>query len=147
MSGYNNILVAIDFSEAAEQVIERAKDTSSRYKSSLTLMHVVEYSPPMEYAGDLGITSDWAIDENDLIENSKKSLQKFAEKYGLSSSPQIVHLGTPKYEITQYAKKEHFDLIVTGSHGRHGLGRLLGSTADGILHHAHCDVLAVRVNE
>ena len=145
MSDYNNILVAIDFSETAEQVIERAMGISSRYDANLSLMHVVEYSPPMEYAGDLGITSDWAIDENDLIENSKKSLHKFAEQYNLSSSAQIVHLGTPKYEITQYAEKKNFDLIVVGSHGRHGLGRLLGSTADGILHHAHCDVLAVRI--
>ena len=147
MSGYKNILVAIDFSETAGQVIEHAMEVSSRHDAKLTLIHTVEYSPPMEYAGDLGMTSDWAIDENKLIESSKKSLQKFAEKYKLSSSAQIVHLGTPKYEITQYAKAGNFDLIVAGSHGRHGLGRLLGSTADGILHHAHCDVLAVRVNE
>ncbi|MCK4950923.1 MAG: universal stress protein [Gammaproteobacteria bacterium] len=147
MSGYNNILVAIDFSKTTGQVIERAMEISSRYDTNLTLMHVVEYSPPMEFAGDLGMTSDWTIDENDLIKGSKKSLQKFAEKYKLSSSPQIVHLGTPKYEITQYAEEGSYDLIIVGSHGRHGLGRLLGSTADGILHHAHCDVLAVRIKE
>ena len=37
------------------------------------------------------------------------------------------------------------DLIVVGSHGRHGLALLLGSTASGVLHGAPCDVLAVRV--
>ena len=37
------------------------------------------------------------------------------------------------------------DLIVVGSHGRHGLALLLGSTANGVLHGATCDVLAVRV--
>lgn len=145
MSGYNNILVAIDFSETAGQVIERAMELSNRYDANLALMHVVEYIPPMEFAGDLGMTSDWAIDENDLIESSKKSLQKFAEKYNLSSSKQIVHLGTPKYEITRTAEEKSCELIIVGSYGRHGLGRLLGSTADGILHHAHCDVLAVRI--
>ncbi len=147
MSGYNNILVAIDFSETAGQVIERAMEISNRYDASLTLIHVVEYSPPMEFAGDLGVTSDWTVDENDLIESSKKSLQKFAEKYNLSSSTQIVCLGTPKYEINRTAEEGSCDLIIVGSYGRHGLGRLLGSTADGILHHAHCDVLAVRINE
>lgn len=147
MSDYNNILVAIDFSETAGQVIERAMKISSRYNANLTLIHVVEYSPPMEYAGDLGMTSDLIVDENELVENSKKSLQKFSDKYDLPSSPQIVYLGTPKHEITQYAEEGNFDLIVVGSHGRHGLRRLLGSTADGILHHAHCDVLAVRINE
>ncbi|MCP4009678.1 MAG: universal stress protein, partial [Proteobacteria bacterium] len=34
-----------------------------------------------------------------------------------------------------------------GSHGRHGLGLLLGSTANGVLHLAQCDVLAVRVRD
>ena len=37
------------------------------------------------------------------------------------------------------------DIIVVGSHGRHGLALLLGSTANGVLHGASCDVLAVRV--
>ncbi|TNF89176.1 MAG: universal stress protein, partial [Gammaproteobacteria bacterium] len=39
------------------------------------------------------------------------------------------------------------DVIVVGSHGRHGLALLLGSTANGVLHGATCDVLAVRVGE
>jgi universal stress protein A len=37
------------------------------------------------------------------------------------------------------------DLIIIGSHGRHGIRILLGSTANAILHSAKCDVLAVRV--
>jgi universal stress protein A len=37
------------------------------------------------------------------------------------------------------------DLIVMGTHGRHGLGLLLGSTATGVLHGCPCDVLTVRI--
>ena len=37
------------------------------------------------------------------------------------------------------------DVIVVGSHGRHGIALLLGSTANGVLHGATTDVLAVRV--
>jgi universal stress protein A len=47
--------------------------------------------------------------------------------------------GTPAF-----AQANGVDLIVAGSHGHHGIGRLLGSTADGILHRAVCDVLLVR---
>lgn len=43
------------------------------------------------------------------------------------------------------AEEQKADLIVIGSHGRHGLGRLLGSTANGVLQGAPCDVLAVRI--
>jgi len=50
-------------------------------------------------------------------------------------------------EITRYADDKQADLIVIGSHGRHGLQRLLGSTATPVLHNAKCDVLAVRIKE
>ena len=38
------------------------------------------------------------------------------------------------------------DLIVLGSHGRWGLELLLGTTTDGVVSAADCDVLAVRVD-
>ena len=44
------------------------------------------------------------------------------------------------------AQSKKVDLIVVGSHGRHGLGLLLGATANGVLHGANCDVLTVRVD-
>jgi universal stress protein A len=40
----------------------------------------------------------------------------------------------------------HADLIVIGSHGRHGMGLLLGSTANAVLHGSPCNVLAVRLD-
>ena len=43
------------------------------------------------------------------------------------------------------AEEQSVDLIIIGSHGRHGLALLLGSTANAVLHHAKIDVLAVRV--
>jgi universal stress protein A len=58
-----------------------------------------------------------------------------------------VELGSPKAEITRVAEEQGVDLIVVGSHGRLGLELLLGSTANGVLHAAKCDVLAVRVKE
>jgi universal stress protein A len=56
-----------------------------------------------------------------------------------------VALGAPAHEIRAAAEEVGADLIVLGTHGRHGLGLLLGSTANGVLHGATSDVLAVRV--
>jgi universal stress protein A len=53
--------------------------------------------------------------------------------------------GSPKSEICLLAEREQVDLIVVGSHGRHGLSLLLGSTANSVLHYARCDVMAVRL--
>ena len=47
--------------------------------------------------------------------------------------------------IVQYAERENIDLIVVGTRGRSGFKRLLlGSTASGIVTHAHCPVMVVR---
>jgi universal stress protein A len=45
------------------------------------------------------------------------------------------------------AKEEDVDLIIVGSHGRHGLALIFGSTSNSVLHGAPCDVLAVRIAE
>ena len=55
--------------------------------------------------------------------------------------------GVPKLEIVRYAKEINADLIVIGSHGRGGVQRLLGSTANGTLHRAPCDVLVIRASK
>ena len=52
----------------------------------------------------------------------------------------------PESEIPTQAKALGSDLIVLGSHARWGLALLLGSTTDGVMHGADCDVLAVKVD-
>ena len=56
-------------------------------------------------------------------------------------------VGKDHQEILEFAEINQVDLIVIGSHGRHGLALLLGSTANSVLHHAKCDVLAVRLSD
>ena len=55
--------------------------------------------------------------------------------------------GRPEREVHRIAEESDVDLIVVGSHGRHGLALILGSTSTSILHGAKCDVLAVRVGK
>jgi len=55
-------------------------------------------------------------------------------------------LGAPKGVILSHAEGLHADLIVLGTHGHRGIGRLLGSTASAVVHSARCDVLTVRID-
>ena len=61
-------------------------------------------------------------------------------------NPHIV-LGQPAKEMHRIASEDGVDLIVVGSHGRHGLALIFGSTSNSVLHGANCDVLAVRITE
>lgn len=145
MSAYQNILAAIDFSSAAEMVGQRAADLANRNQAKLTFLHVVEYLPPIDFAFEPLSGPDWMIAEEELIEHAQNSLRQFAEKTGIAEAAQIALVGLPKDAIVRIAREHATDLIVVGSHGRHGISRLLGSTANGVLHTAPCDVLAVRI--
>ncbi|NOY62762.1 MAG: universal stress protein [Gammaproteobacteria bacterium] len=147
MSDYAHILVAIDFSPAAEKVAERAVNVARCCGASLTFLHVVEYLPPMAMGDEVTPSPVWMVDETALVQSSRASLQAFVKKLGQPNAEHLVTQGTTQYEITQHAKDHNVDLIVMGSHGRHGVGLLLGSTANAVLHHASCDVLAVRVHD
>jgi len=147
MDNFKNVLVAIDFSSSADLVIKRAARIAQQSKAHLFLLHVVDHIPPLGFGEEPLIAPDWMIPEHDLLEEAKKSLNKFREKHNLENIEQIVSMGTAQNEIVRIAKKHNIDLIVLGSHGRHGVRLLLGSTANGVLHHADCDVLAVRITE
>jgi len=143
---YQHILAAIDFSEAAPQVLERAKTLCEQSKARLSLIHVVEYLPPLDLSGDpmtIPVTS--MVDDALLKKNAQAALARFATQHQLGDCTQMVVVGVPKLEITRALEDQQIDLLVIGSHGRHGLARLLGSTARAVLNDAGCDVLAVRI--
>ncbi|MCC6301327.1 MAG: universal stress protein [Gammaproteobacteria bacterium] len=143
---YRHVLIAVDFSSASEHVARRAIGISRRNSAVLSLLHVVDYLPPLGFADDLLPTPALLVNEKELIGHGMASLETFARKIDLpADTARHVRLGAPHQEIVEFARTQGVDLIVLGSHGRHGLGRLLGSTANSVLNHAACDVLAVRI--
>jgi len=147
MSEYSHVLAAIDFSAAADQILKKSHAIAQRNKAKLSLLHVVEYLPPIDSAFDPMLAGNWMLDEDTLLENARQTLEKFSERHGLKDVQLAVQLGTPKQEINRYIKDHQCDLVIMGSHGRHGLTILLGSTANAILHAMPCDVLTVKIQE
>lgn len=147
MTDYTSILAAVDFAEAADSVIQRASDIARRNHAPLTLLHVVEYLPPIDIAYEPAVSASWVMDEEEMRQQAQASLLKLSDKHRLADARQVVVVGTPKREIGQYARDNNCDLVVLGSHGRHGIGLLLGSTANGVLHDMPCDVLAVKIGD
>ena len=146
MENYKHILLAVDFYEHCEAVANRAKDLSNRYQAKLSIIHVVDSLPITDagYGADIPFNMDLTAE---LMAGAKKRLAKLAETLAVTEDRLWLEMGSPKTEIIRVAEENKVDLIVVGSHGRHGLALLLGSTANGVLHHATCDVLAVRLQE
>ncbi len=141
---YKHILFATDFSPESQRALVRAVDLAEQNSALLSLVHVIDYLPVTQLDGGLSVVPD--LDQK-LNESARDELIACAAQIPLELSHEHICTGSPKHEITDYAREISADLIVLGSHGRHGLALLLGSTANGVLHLAGCDVLAVRVRD
>jgi universal stress protein A len=146
MNNYQHILLAVDFSDQCLEIGLRAKELSERYQAKLSIVHVADNLPIIDAMDGQIIPFDIDLN-NELMQLAKQRLAKIADQLEIAEDDQWLVIGSPKLEIVSLAKENHVDLIVVGSHGRHGLALLLGSTANGILHHANCDVLAVRIKD
>ena len=143
MSLYQTILLAVDLHPSCDELItQRAVDIANVYKANLTIVHAVEplsvYGPAVAYVGDI---------ENQIFKDAQTELNRLGKKYNIPFAQQITEKGGAKPVILEQAKKLNADLIIIGSHGRHGIALLLGSTANGVLHQAPCDVLVIRVKK
>ena len=141
MNPYHRILAVVDLSPHSARVAARALQLSSA-GASLTLLHVVEYLP-VEPMNDSLLPAVQL--EADLIGRAQQRMAEFAGQLASPAPRWEVGSGNIKSEILRFARDGGFDLIVIGSHERHGLSILVNLTEDTVLHAAPCDVLAVRL--
>ncbi|MBS0359230.1 MAG: universal stress protein [Proteobacteria bacterium] len=137
MAIYQNILLAADLIDSSNHVVDQAKYIAQVFNANVTAAHVIEPIPMYGYP--------WAVDiENPLKEEAENELAKIGEKLNIPKERQIVEFGSIKHQLLKVAEDHKNDLIITGSHGRHGWHRLLGSGANAVVNYANSDVLIVR---
>lgn len=147
---YNTLLLAVDFEKESEPAIRRAAFIRDLFGARLFLLHVVEYMPagldfvPVGYAGDLSATGTVALEE-ELMAVAKSELDVLGERLGVPETDRLVRSGPTARTIDETAAELGVDLIIVGSHGRHGFLGLLTSTAQTVLRHPTCDVLCVKM--
>ena len=143
MGDYNTILVAVDLSSEAELVAQKAAFLAHGTAAKLHVAHVVE---PVNFAYGGDVPIDFSAIQDEIQKQAETRLGQIVGKLSVPCDTHLV-AGRAEVEIHALAEKIGADLIVLGSHGRHGLALLLGSTANSVLHGAKCDVLAVRVGK
>jgi len=142
MSTYRHILVGLDLSEDTEKVLAKAHALATGCGAKISIAHIIE-PITFAYGGDVPI--DLSDAQQVMQEQAKKRLTKLAAQNNVPQSHTIVRLGQTTAELHTLAKERGADLIAVGSHGRHGLALLFGSTAKGVIKGAECDVLAIKV--
>jgi universal stress protein A len=142
MSTYRNVLAVVDLGPDSLLVARRAREMSTGPDARLTLLHVVEFVPAEPLSDALLPTVQI---EAELLERARTRIAALAAQLNPSATQYDVASGNVKSQITRCAREGQHDLIVIGSHERHGLSILVNLTEDTVLHAAPCDVLAVRL--
>ncbi len=148
MTKYTRILVAVDFSPHSQRALEQGAMMSEHCGAKLHLLHVVEAPtyPVLEDVAVTGLPGMWDVEVTQaLMETARKRLQQLVADLSLHAVEVEVLVGIAKVDIVEHAEQIGADLIVLGRHGEGFLESLIGSVTDSVMHHAHCDVLAVNL--
>jgi len=143
---YKHVLAAVDLSEEADHVLTGAKRVADDHGAKLSVVTVVKPLTQVYGGLDMAAYTQATVNfEREAQMQAKEQLIELGGKYGIAADSVHAVIGGPSPQIVEAAKDQKADLVVIGSHGKHGLGLLLGSTANGVLHHAECDVLTIRM--
>ena len=147
------ILIGIDDSKQAGHAAEYGFDIARKFNAAVGLVNIVEPALTSPGAGTdpmMGLPlQGTGIDEMELLDiqmsQSEKIVDQAVKKY--AGDIQVTHFtdyGSTADGIINCAKEFGADLIVIGTHSRHGLGRLfMGSVSEHVVRHAEVPVLVV----
>lgn len=148
---YQRILVPIDGSSTSQRGLDEAVALAQVTHGKLRLFHVIdELSFALAMDAYAGFAGDWL---NELRQSGRRLLdegQAAAKAAGVEADTVLCDKfsGTVHEQVTAEAARWPADLIVVGTHGRRGVGRLvMGSSAENILRYARVPVLLVRAAE
>ena len=143
---YQNILVPVDGSEVALNVVQHAVELAKAFNSKITVVQVMTLDPYIaaEYLSD--------GQSNLLIERARKFIEdnlaqaktKFNE-YGVDVETKILEGESIHRTIMKSIDELNIDLIVISSHGRSGFKKLImGSVAQSLITEVNVPVFVVK---
>ena len=144
---FKNVLVAVDESPQADAALALAIELAREVSASLTIVHAMDPSIVATAGADTMASTAIEIELDELQAAGKELLEKAvarAKAAGLEVMS-ILRDGVPATTILDTARRSNCDLIVIGTHGRHGVARMvLGSCAESVLRESTVPVLIKR---
>lgn len=130
-----------------DQIIDAATKLAEQCDARLELLHAFDWTAV--YAQDIGFGAlPLAVGIYEALGVAQHGeFAALAERHGVP--PECRHFieGAPVSSICEFATEHHTDVIVMGTVQNKGLSKLLGTTAEQLLHRAPCSVLAIKPGE
>ena len=150
---FKRILVCLDGSDLAEQILPYAVEQAVRFESTVVLLRVVPW-PIMVSPGIPGVAGEAFVNlgmERQVEQEEHKAelylntvAKRLLEENGLHANC-VTMQGSPGQAIVQYAARDKSELIAIATHGRSGPGRVIfGSVADFVLRQSGLPILLIR---
>lgn len=141
--GVKNVLFATDFSATSEAALPYAAAICRRFGSTLHIVHILSDAGLLMMTGGVDYVSMGTIYE-DAHTEAKEKIEEVALRVGDIPHYGYVRHGLAWKNLVTLVQDHAIDLIVVGTHGRSGFGKLLlGSVAESILRHVPCPVLTI----
>jgi nucleotide-binding universal stress UspA family protein len=135
---FGNILFATDFSPAAAQAIPYVKSLAKHYDADLVALHV---RPPA--VNPMTQPMSWPDGETTRKQNEELRDELLDTFRGIRATA-LIEEGDIQSQLQEAIQKNDTDLVVIGTRGRTGLGKvLMGSVAEEIFRTVTCPVLTV----
>lgn len=146
---YRLIVTGTDGSATANRALEKAIDLARRLEAEVHLVNVAQRAPTLAAMdvehGGAAVAAEYEQAQSGWAAESIAELEKRLTADGLTVTGHAVQ-GDVADSILQVAGEVGADLIVVGSRGMRGTGRLLGSVPNTLSHRAPCDILIVRTD-
>jgi nucleotide-binding universal stress UspA family protein len=144
---YESILVPLDGSECAEEILPHVEELVSRLGAELILLRVVDNAPASVTNTPAQLRKEDVESEQEEAQSYLAAQEQKLREKGIEVRTSLLY-GSAVGAIIESAKKENVDLIAMGSHGRSGLGHAFyGSVASGVLHRVDRPLLLVRPSQ
>ena len=144
MSGFERIVIAVDFSEYSRKAVDAGLELARQFGARVDLVHAFELPFPVLTPYEVAMPDNFVGDARSA---GKRELDALAQELANEGVEVAAHMrdGPPDIAIVELAEELAADLIVIGTRGNTGLKHvLLGSVAERTLRGASCPVLSVK---
>ena len=145
---FSKILVCLDGSALAEQIVPYAASQAERFSAKMVLLQVIGapgaiYAPGIE-AVPIAVPLDQIPQEETAARRYLEDLAKPLRLKGIEVEC-ITLTGSPGESIVRYAEDKDFELVALATHGRSGLRRIVfGSVADHVIRNSGRPILLIK---
>ncbi len=137
---YKHVLIATELSENSYKMLEKAFSVLKLLNGNVSVLHVVESDPVADH-----IYVDQDEYKRDVVTKARQSYKTLCEQHELPELKLHIKIDSPKtHAILDFANSRDCDLIIVGSHERHGIEKILSPTADVVVRISSCDVFVIR---